>query len=282
MAAPRASSFKALRNLQKASNSTPAKRCLHITGANSSPHPYEAVPRHSYKPLSLQDLRNECRKRSLAPTGTKHELIDRLAGHDSLQARAFSIAMKRIVGEQARKPFASSSPAEKSPVRHFNTSRTLKTVGDSSTIDFAYLPSLFDSSLDPQPTAIRVPILPHIESDDAQAVLESHSVDVAAGGVEDSIESTVMKPEIVTVTETLADGAHVDLDLNAHPSSMSEVMDNHATEIALDSLMNLSETVGKSARKLVDSMDEGTISRVWTGFLDDLLGEKRSRGPKMA
>jgi len=40
--------------------------------------------------------------------GTKHELIDRLANHDGLQARAFSIALKKIAGEKARKPLASS------------------------------------------------------------------------------------------------------------------------------------------------------------------------------
>jgi hypothetical protein len=30
--------------------------------------------------------------------------VERLAVHDELQARAFSIAMKRIAGDQARKP----------------------------------------------------------------------------------------------------------------------------------------------------------------------------------
>lgn len=276
MAAPRTSSFKALRNLHKASSSTPSKRSLHITGVNSSPRPYESVTKHTYAPLSLQDLRNECRKRSLIPTGTKHELVDRLAGHDGLQARAFSIAMKRIVGEQSRKPFGASSPAEKAPTRHFNTSRSLKAVNDSSTIDFAYLPKLFDSSLDPKPTAIRVPILPHIESDDANAILAEHTIDAAAGGHAESEESTVMKPQILTVTETLADGAHIDLDLHSHASPMSDVADNHAVEMGVDALTQLSQTVGKSARKLVDKADDGSsVAKVWSGFLDDLLGEKR-------
>ena len=106
MAAPRASSFKALRNLQKASRSIPAKRSLHITGVQSSPSPIDGSRVNAYLPLTLQDLRNECRKRSLAPSGTKHELIDQLARHDSLQARAYSIAMRRIASEQTRKPLA--------------------------------------------------------------------------------------------------------------------------------------------------------------------------------
>ncbi len=55
-------------------------------------------------PWNLQDLRHECQRRTLSASGTQHELIDRLAGHDSLQARAFSIAIKRIAVEQTRKP----------------------------------------------------------------------------------------------------------------------------------------------------------------------------------
>jgi hypothetical protein len=108
MAAPRASSFKALRNLQHGGASLSARRSLHITGVNSSPRPLEQVHMHSYAPLSLQDLRNECRKRSLPPTGSKHELVDRLAVHDRLQARAFSIAMKKVAGQEARTRRAAS------------------------------------------------------------------------------------------------------------------------------------------------------------------------------
>ena len=146
-------------------------------------------------------------------------------------------------------------------------------MGDSSTIDFAYLPELDDI---PEPTAIRVPVLPHIESDDAQAILDSHDLDVAAGGLKESEQSSVMKPEIVTVMETLADGAHIDLNLQGHASAMSDVQDNHGTEMTVDVLAGLAETVGKSARKLVDKVPEPTaVKRVWSGFLDDLLGEKR-------
>ena len=106
MAAPRASSFKALRHLQKTSISVLTKRDLHITGINSSPQPLDPLHKNAYLPLSLQDLRDECRRRTLVPNGQRHELIDRLTGHDHLQARAFSIAMKRIATQQTRKPLA--------------------------------------------------------------------------------------------------------------------------------------------------------------------------------
>jgi hypothetical protein len=166
-------------------------------------------------------------------------------------------------------------PAQETPSRHFNTSRSLKAVNDSSTIDFAYLPDI-DASLEPDRAEIRVPILAHIESDDAQAVLDKHNLNAEAGALGDSEHSAVMKPQIVTVTETLADGAHVDLDLNGHASAMSEVQDNHGIEMTVDALTELAGTVGKSARKLVDKVPEQTAAkRVWSGFLDDLLGEKR-------
>lgn len=275
MAAPRASSFKALRTLQKASSSIPTKRSLHITGVHAAPSPIDPAHKTTYLAFNLQDLRNECRKRSLTPTGTKYELIDRLAGHDSLQARAFSMAMRRIAIDQTRRPLAASSPAESAPQRHFNTSRTLKVVGDSSTIDFAYLPKL-DSSLDAAQPAIRVPILPHIESDDAEDALERFpQLDAAAGGYQDTDgHATLMKPEIVTVHETLADGAHMD-GIHSHVSATSDVHDGHHAdgEMTVDMLADLTETVVKSAKKLVDGdKSDATISKLWSGFLDDLLG----------
>jgi hypothetical protein len=48
-------------------------------------------------------------------------------------------------------------------VRHFNTSRSLKAVGDTSTIDFMYIPD-FDLETRSAPLGIRVPILPWAEA----------------------------------------------------------------------------------------------------------------------
>ncbi|EHY55635.1 hypothetical protein ABEF95_006590 [Exophiala dermatitidis] len=266
MAAPRASSFKALRNLQRAAGSGPAKRGLHITGVHASPRPIDPTHKTTYMPWNLQDLRQECQKRALSASGTKHELIDRLAGHDSLQARAFSIAIKRIAIEQTKKPV--SGPSETAPQRHFNTSRALKAVHDNSTIDFAYLPRLYDEPYGPSPAAIRVPILPDINSESAEAVLDKYpELDAAAGGYQDTQgHDTVMKPEIVAVDDALGSPA----------SALSDVHDgHHATEMSVEQLTALTETVGKSARQFVDMVkdkDEATIRKIWTGFLDDLFG----------
>jgi len=260
MTAPRASSFKALRTLQKSSSSIPAKRNLSIT-----PRPLEPAHKHSYAPLGLQETRIEV---------PESEAAERLSGHAGLQARAYSIAMKGLARDQAKR---STRPTKTTPTREFNTSRTLKTVNDSSTIDFAYLPDMFGSTLDPAGTSLRVPILPDIDSDRAQAILDHHDLDVAAGGLQESEHATVMKPEIVTVAETLADGAHVDFDHNGHPSAMSEVQDNHGTEMTVDALTNLAGTVTKSARGLVDKVSEpSTVQRVWNEFLDDLLGARKA------
>jgi len=203
----------------------------------------------------------------LSASGTKHELIDRLAGHDSLQARAFSIAMRRISREQTKKSV--DIPSEATPRREFNTSQTLKAVGDTSTIDFAFLPKLFESEWGPQPAAIRVPILPHIASDEAEAVLEKFpELDAAAGGYQDTTgHDTLMKPQISAINEDSA-------------SAMSDVHDgHHATEMSVEILTALTETVGRSARQFVDLVkdkDETTIRQLWTGLLDDILGPKNS------
>lgn len=99
MAAPRASSFKALQVLSR-----PTQRSLHMTGSQASPRALDGNHKSAYLPWGLQELRQECRKRMITASGTKHELIDRLASHDSLQTRAFSIAMRRIAKQQTAKP----------------------------------------------------------------------------------------------------------------------------------------------------------------------------------
>jgi hypothetical protein len=43
-------------------------------------------------------------------------------------------------------------------MRHFNTSRSLKAVNDTSTIDFMYVPD-FDPDAQTAPSKIRVPII---------------------------------------------------------------------------------------------------------------------------
>lgn len=143
-------------------------------------------------------------------------------------------------------------------------------MGDSSTIDFAYLPKLFEDAWGPAPATIRVPILPNIQSDQAEAILERYpELDAAAGGYQDTQGyETIMKPQI-SHNSHLADGP---------ASAMSDVHDgHHPTELTVEMLTALTETVGKSARQFVDMVkdkDEQTIRKIWSGFLDDLFGQK--------
>ena len=162
------------------------------------------------------------------------------------------------------------SPAETTPQREFNTSRVLKTQGDTSTIDFAFLPKLFEDVWGPQPAAIRVPILPHVDSDSAEAVLEKYpELDSAAGGYQDTTgHDTQMKPTISSIEDGVS-------------SAMSDVHDgHHPTELSIETLTALTETVGKSARQFVDSVkdkNEGEIRRLWNEFLDDFLGSGKKQ-----
>lgn len=71
-----------------------------MTGAHPAPYgtPAAMAPASMeiYHGRSLADLRAECKKRSITASGSQRELADRLSGHDVLQQRAYSIAMKRF------------------------------------------------------------------------------------------------------------------------------------------------------------------------------------------
>ena len=119
------------------------------------------------------------------------------------------------------------------PSRQFNTSRALKAVGDTATVDFAYFPKLFAPEFNPEPAAIRVPILPDVHSDDAEAVFEKYpELDAAAGGYQDTEPGSVlMRAQISAIDSTTA-------------SPMSDVHDgHHDTEMSVDVLTNLTDTV---------------------------------------
>lgn len=115
---------------------------------------------------------------------------------------------------------------------------------------------------------VRVPILPHIESDAAEAVLEKMpELQAAAGGYQDTDAGhTIMKAEVSQATHS------ADTTL----SIMSDVHDgHHPEEMSVEMLTKLTDTVGESAQKLanmVKDKDEATIRKVWNGFLDDVFG----------
>ncbi|KAI9042545.1 uncharacterized protein KD926_005400 [Aspergillus affinis] len=246
MAAPRSTSLRALRLLSQQHAATPSiRRGLHITGANSAQPANVSDKSTLYAARSLPDLKSECQKRSLRANGSHPELVERLANHDFLQSRAFSIAMRRING---------SPTSEKTSGRQFNTSRAQKAVNDSSTVDFAYLPSLADID-PPAPRAdLRIPVLP-----DAY----NHHETVQTTG------SSPMRPQVYTVS---GEGADVSV------SPMTEVVDNHSVDI---DPFSLTEAVGKSRfeadlQQQKKSSEPGVVRELWTGMWEDIFSPKQS------
>ncbi|RDW57021.1 uncharacterized protein DSM5745_11594 [Aspergillus mulundensis] len=242
MAAPRSTSLRALRLLSQQHTFSPAyRRGLHITGAHSAQPANVSDKSTLYSTRNLADLKSECQKRSLRATGTHAELVERLSNHDFLQSRAFSIAMRRI----------NSSSKPDAPSRTFNTSRSLKAVNDSSTVDFAYMPSIAETNNASR--EMPVPILP-----------EMHTHLESSGSSE-----SPMKPQVYTVS---GDG------VNVSASPMSEVVDNDSVEI---DPFSLTEAVGKSryAAELKSQQQQSetksVASELWNGLLDDLLGPKQ-------
>ncbi|KAL6707144.1 hypothetical protein ACN47E_004691 [Coniothyrium glycines] len=136
-----------------------------------------------------------------------------------------------------------------SKVRHFNTSRSLKAVGDSSTIDFAYIPD-FDPDTQTAPVKLRVPILPWTNP---SAAIKAELTEA---------EAEVMTPTIHTVA---ADGTHVHA-----PSAMSEMTDSNQFDyqgLAASVAEKLSQPAGQST---------SMVRQILGDMLEDIMGPKKS------
>lgn len=73
--------------------------------------------------------------------------------------RPISLAGPRVPQSVSNNIPVPETDATGKPVRAFNTSRSLKAVNDSSTIDFMYIPD-FDPDTNTSPVEIRVPVMP--------------------------------------------------------------------------------------------------------------------------
>ncbi|KIW05273.1 uncharacterized protein PV09_03805 [Verruconis gallopava] len=135
------------------------------------------------------------------------------------------------------------------PSRQFNTSRSLKAVNDSSTIDFAYLPDFDPDAGMPAPT-VRVPLLP--ESLYPQSTKTNYTKEE---------EEIVMRPEISLAS---ADSTHV-----APPSAFTDVVDNNAIDFE-----GVASALKSKAGAVVEETSE--IKRLFNGLLDDIFGAKKT------
>jgi hypothetical protein len=143
--------------------------------------------------------------------------------------------------DDAKTSQTSSEAQTSTTTRHFNTSRALKAVHDTSTIDFAYLPD-FDPDSGMAPPTVRVPLLP--------PSLYPASTKTSYSKEEEEI---VMKPEINLISA------------DAHVSAFSEVTDNFTFEGVSSAVKQTSKKVGEEV---------GELTKIWGGFLDDVLGAK--------
>ncbi|KAH0543870.1 hypothetical protein FGG08_001909 [Glutinoglossum americanum] len=135
----------------------------------------------------------------------------------------------------------------------FNTSQALRRIGDDSTIDFAFLPRIYDRG-PPRQEWIKVPFLP----DNYEPVRTEAHVETP---------ELVIRPEISTI-------AGQSTHLHA-PSAMSEVVDN--TSIQIDPFKLTEQVSGAAARSASKAAREakqevGALSALWDGLLDDIFG----------
>ncbi|KAF1814509.1 hypothetical protein P152DRAFT_393414 [Eremomyces bilateralis CBS 781.70] len=167
---------------------------------------------------------------------------------------AATTAVEQSKQSKPARPAESSPATSATPARHFNTSRALKAVNDTSPIDFAYLPE-FDPDSQVTPVAVRVPLLP-------VGLYPNTST------YEDNTSESVMRPEIFTAS---ADGTHI-----SAPSAFADIHDNGAGEIDYNKIADgLSAAVG-SIRGALPTEEVGMVKQVWHDLLDDVLGPKKS------
>jgi hypothetical protein len=138
------------------------------------------------------------------------------------------------------------------PTRQFNTSRSSKAIGDTSTVDLVYMPIMSDMENHiSRPT--QIPVLPD---------LYSHHESTSSS-------DPPMKPQIYTVSDAAGVVA---------ASAMSEVVDNHSIDIDPFSLTEAvsRSRVGQEVQRQVNgkSSETGVLRELWTGFLDDVMGPK--------
>ncbi|KAG9992913.1 hypothetical protein KCU78_g19157, partial [Aureobasidium melanogenum] len=238
MSAPRAYQFIALRRLAAGGS----RRQLHMTGPATFPSPLLTAERPvSNLPRDIAGLRAECKRRKLDYSGSMHDLMGRLSADDLTHSRAFTTAVNT-----SKRPSVEQQDEVKA-VRHFNTSRALKAVNDSSTIDFAYFPD-FDPD-NAEASAIRVPLLPNNFS---PARTGAHSLEAA--------DDMVMKPQINTMAA------------DKIISNFSEVSDNNAMTIDFQGMAERIAAATQKAAQAPIAEQTSILKQLWKGIVEDFKG----------
>ncbi|KAH0003321.1 hypothetical protein KCU78_g13966, partial [Aureobasidium melanogenum] len=244
MSAPRAYQFIALRRLAAGGS----RRQLHMTGPATFPSPLLTAERPvSNLPRDIAGLRAECKRRKLDYSGSMHDLMGRLSADDLTHSRAFTTAVN------ASKRPSTEQQDEVKAVRHFNTSRALKAVNDSSTIDFAYFPD-FDPD-NAEASAIRVPLLPNNFSPTRTG---AHSLEAA--------DDMVMKPQINSMAA------------DKIISNFSEVSDNNAMTIDFHGMAERIAAATQKAAQAPIAEQTSILKQLWKGIVEDFKGVQTKPG----
>jgi hypothetical protein len=193
---------------------------------------------------------------------TRAKLISRLNAHELANSRAFSTAI-----DQSKRPSVASDTAPQT-VRHFNTSRSLKAVNDSSTIDFAYLPNMAPDLIDDE-GQVRVPIIPTNFSPPRTGAHAPEQEEVSwptesaqRNGHTDCLQ-IVHRPEISTMS------------LDAVYLPMSDLSDGHSLNIDFHAM---ADRVAANLRRMKVPVEEqaGLMKQLWNDMVDDITGSKKA------
>jgi hypothetical protein len=211
------------------------------------------------------------------------QLIARINADQLAHHRAFSTT-------SPTRPTPTTSPntsaAAGNGTRHFNTSRSLKTVNDSSTIDFAYMPWTAADHDDshptlhnPQTSSLRVPIIPSNLVSSSSSRISRQGANTLAPTDEFSQAETVMKPTISTMS---ADAMSLRAVL-----PLAELSDCHGLHIDFHEIAERSvgDAVDKLAREdLSGGRDRGVgvLKQIWEGIMQDFNGGGTGNGRKFA
>ncbi|USP76566.1 hypothetical protein yc1106_03840 [Curvularia clavata] len=133
-------------------------------------------------------------------------------------------------------------------IRRFNTSRSHKSVGDSSTLDFAYIPD-FDPETRSAPLGIRVPILPWAD-------VQGHAA-----------EGEGVVPMMPTIYTVAAETTHIH-----SPAVLSDTSDNN--QFGYQTASNSSNSNSFSSARQ-EGEGEGMVKQIWNDLLEDVLGPRR-------
>ncbi|TVY55257.1 hypothetical protein LSUE1_G010053 [Lachnellula suecica] len=216
-----------------------------ISSTANASRPSELLSRNAYLPRPKSDLKDECTRRLLKTSGSKVELVERLATSDLINKQGFHTRTRPV-----------TTPVRTIPMMQgFRSSAPVQAARDTSTIDFFTFPT----PPAPEPlnpfSKLRVPLLPDNYSPDRSA---------SSGHAVEALDEAVPRPEISIMA------SHPE---NVAPATISEVVGNDGLDVDIGQL-----TAGFS-NTLAELQEPGVLKELWSGFVDDVLGAK---GPKLA